>query len=458
MFKQTRTRLTREFSLTVGIILIISAVFSLWMVQHMLTTTEDNQLLSLSKQYETELQKLVESPKGQSLFDASVDKTKPNNVFAPTGLQLNQMAWLLDPKGEIIFQSIPESDAQESKLASGETFPFTALLPSLFAKPVDNKFHNVRAEGRTFRMGGIVIPAGEIKDFRIIVAQEATSDIALMTRLRWAFAGFALLLLAAGGAAGFFLAGRAMGPIAQAFRRQEQFTSDASHELRTPLSILKSAYEVLGEQSDKLPDFHRNVLTKSGREIHHMSRLVDNLLVLARSDSGRMELVVSRFSLSSAIRHVLEQLEPIAKSKQVQLEWGNRKDAHDEIEAIIEADEVRIRQLILILIENAVQYNREGGKVIASLETTPQKTSFTVTDTGIGMEKEHLPRIFERFYRMDKARTRRSEGTGLGLAIAKQIADAHRAKIEVWSEPQIGTTFRITLPSVSDSFQNVPVS
>jgi signal transduction histidine kinase len=352
----------------------------------------------------------------------------------------------------VIFQS-----SASSKNAIGVSFPLTALLPSLLKEP-DDAYHNVGVDGRSFRIGGTIVQDGEIKNYRIIVAQEVTNDNELITHLQWAFAGFALLMLAAGGAAGFILAGRAMGPIAHAFHRQEQFTSDASHELRTPLSILKSAYEVLDEQRDKLPDFHRNVLMKSGREIHHMIRLVDNLLVLARSDSGRIDLVISRFSLPYTFHQVMEQMEPIAASKQVQLIWENRLSAPGEEETMIHADEVRIRQLILILIENAIAYNREGGSVTVALETSQQKVSFIVTDTGIGIEKEHLPRIFERFYRMDKARTRRSEGTGLGLAIAKQIVDAHRAKIEVWSTPQVGTTFRVTFPTISDSFHNVRLS
>lgn len=452
MFKRTRTRLTREFSLTIGIILVISAIFSLWMVQQMLTSTEDNQLDALRSQYEAELQKLVQSPKGQMVFGPSADRDKVNSFYEPGGLQLNQTAWLLDPNGEVIFQSSPSG-----KDPSGAIFPLTALLPSLLAEP-DHSYRNVSADGRTFRIGGTVIPDGEIKDYRIIVAQEVTNDNQLLSQLRWAFAGFALLMLAVGGAAGFLLAGRAMGPIVQAFRRQEQFTSDASHELRTPLSILKSAFEVLDEQRDKLPDFHRNVLMKSGREIHHMSRLVENLLVLARSDNGRLELAVSRFSLRYTVLQAMEQLESIAASKHVRLAWENCQGAPSEDNAMIQADEVRIRQLILILIENAIQYNREGGSVTVSLETNAQKTAIIVSDTGIGIENEHLPRIFERFYRMDKARSRRSEGTGLGLAIAKQIVDAHRARIEVWSTPQVGTTFRVTVPNISDSFQNVALS
>ncbi|MBO7746753.1 hypothetical protein I8J29_21270 [Paenibacillus sp. MWE-103] len=452
MFKRTRTRLTREFSLTIGIILMISAFFSLWMVQQMLTSTEDNQLGSLSKQYEAELQKLIESPKGNALFDPSVDRNKVNSFYEPGGLQLNQMAWLFDPNGELIFQSSPSE-----KNALGVNFPLTALMPILLKEP-DNNYRNVNAEGRTFRIGGTIISTGKIQDYKIIVAQEVTNDNKLIAQLRWAFAGFALLLLAAGGAAGSILAGRAMGPIAQAFHRQEQFTSDASHELRTPLSILRSAIEVLDEERNKLSDFHRHVLMKSSQEIHHMNRLVENLLVLARSDNGRLDLVTSEFSLRYTIRQVMEQLQPISESKQVELKWEHSLNSSDEEKAIILADEVRIRQLILILIENAIQYNREGGSVTISVVTNQQKVILIISDTGIGIEEDHLPHIFERFYRMDKARTRRSEGTGLGLAIAKQIVDAHRAKIEVWSTPQVGTTFRVSFSSISDSFQNVPLT
>ncbi|WP_336774701.1 sensor histidine kinase [Paenibacillus sp. MMO-58] len=445
MFKQTRTRLTREFSLTVGIILMITAVFSLWMVQNMLTMTEDNQLTTLSGQYKSELQKLLGSPKGDVLFDSYEHSEKG---YAPSGLQLNQMAWLVDPNGQIIFESPSANKLGLNDEAAEEVFPMNALLPSVLKKP-DHDYHNVRANGRTFRMGGLVISSGELNEYRIIVAQEITNDAALIMQLRWAFAGLAFVLLLAGGIAGYLLAGRAMKPIANAFQRQEQFTSDASHELRTPLSILRSAYEVLDEQSDKLPEFHRNVLMKSGREIHHMSRLVENLLILARSDSGRIELAVSRFSLWYTINQVIEQLQPIASSKNVSMGWDASQGGAAEDHAMIQADEVRIRQLILILVENAIQYNREGGRVMVALNVSTQKTSFTVRDTGIGIENEHLPHIFERFYRMDKARTRRSEGTGLGLAIAKQIVDAHHAKIEVWTQPQTGTTFRVTLPNIS---------
>ncbi|GLX66915.1 hypothetical protein MU1_12590 [Paenibacillus glycanilyticus] len=424
---------------------MITAVFALWMVQNLLTTTEDNQLTTLSGQYKSELQKLLDSPKGDVLFDSYENSQKG---FVPSGLQLNQMAWLVDPKGQIIFESPSANKLGLNDEAVDEVFPMSALLPSVLERPAHG-YHNIRANGRTFRIGGLVITSGELNEYRVIVAQEITNDAALLAQLRWAFAGLALVLLAAGGVAGYLLAGRAMKPIANAFQRQEQFTSDASHELRTPLSILKSAYEVLDEQSDRLPEFHRNVLKKSGREIHHMSRLVENLLTLARSDNGRIELAVSRFSLWYTINQVIEQLQPIAASKDVSLEWEVNQEGNRQKDSMIQADEVRIRQLILILVENAIQYNREGGRVTVALDVSLQTMSFSVMDTGIGIEHADLPHIFERFYRIDKARTRRSEGTGLGLAIAKQIVDAHQAKIEVWTEPRAGTTFRVTLPSIS---------
>lgn len=424
---------------------MITAVFSLWMVQNMLTTTEDNQLTTLSGQYKSELQKLLESPKGDVLFDSYENSEKG---YAPSGLQLNQMAWLVDPHGQIIFESPSATKLGLKDEVAEEVFPINALLPSVLEKPAHD-YHNVRADGRTFRIGALVISSGELNEYRVIVAQEITSDAVLITQLRWAFAGLALVLLLSGGVAGYLLADRAMKPIANAFQRQEQFTSDASHELRTPLSILRSAYEVLDEERDKLPEFHRHVLMKSGREIHHMSRLVENLLILARSDSGRIELALSRFSLWYTINQVIEQLQPIASSKNVSLEWDTSPGRTAEDDAMIQADEVRIRQLILILVENAIKYNRESGRVTVALDVNTQKASFTVTDTGFGIENEHLPHIFERFYRMDKARTRRSEGTGLGLAIAKQIVDAHHARIEVWTEPKKGTIFRVTLPSIS---------
>ncbi|WP_405452421.1 sensor histidine kinase [Paenibacillus sp. HJGM_3] len=441
MFERTRNQLTRLFSLTIGIILALSAIFSLWMVQSILTSRENNQLSTLSRQYAQDMQGFINSPKGAILLDPAQDLMKKSAAFVSNGMQPSQAAWVLSPQGQIVVQSTSEYEKVQ--------FPDPSLLPELF-KRADGEYRNVSFEGRTFRIGGTKIPWKAGDSYFLIVGQDVTNDVALLVKLRWAFAGFAVVLLLAGATAGYVLAGRAMVPISDAFRRQEQFTSDASHELRTPLSILRSSVEVLNEQREQLPEFHRSVLVKTGSEIHHMSRLVDNLLLLARSDNGRIELAKSTFSLRATVRQVIEQLEPIAVSKRVLLRWSDGPGCADTDDAPVHGDEVRIRQLAIILAENAIQYNRDGGSVMFSVEAGPDETSLAVTDTGIGIPSEHLPHIFERFYRIDQARTRRAEGTGLGLAIAKQIANSHRGKLQVWSEPQVGTTFRVTFPNVAD--------
>ncbi|SDX13076.1 cell wall metabolism sensor histidine kinase WalK [Paenibacillus sp. CF384] len=442
MFKRTQTQLTRQFSITIGVILLLTVFFAHWMVQYILTSTENNQLRSLSHQYAKDLQELLDSPKAAVLFDQNMNDKKLNEAFSPTGLQLNQMTWLVSAQGEILLQS---PGGKNGSLIASE-FPILPLLPSILSKP-DDKYHNVRSDGRTFRIGGLTINASTGDEYRVIVAQEVTSDVALLVQLRWAFAGFALVMLLAGAAAGYLLAGRAMVPIFNAYRRQEQFTADASHELRTPLSILRSSVEVLNEQRETLPEFYRNVLAKSGKEIHHLIRLVDNLLTLARSENGRIEIMKRPFSLRSMVLQVLEQLEPIAQGKQVRLHLA---ESSQTVEREFCGDEVRIRQLTFILAENAIQYNRSGGTVTVAIESGPDEAAIMVTDTGIGIAKEHLTGIFERFYRLDQARTRRSEGTGLGLAIAKQIVLSHRGRLQVWSEPEVGTTFRVTMPNISD--------
>lgn len=449
MFERTRSRLTWQFSLTVGVILSASAIFSLWMVQYILETSENNQLTSLRRQYASDLQALIDSPKVVYLLDPSMEFDKKNTSFVPQGLQLNQMSWVLNASKEIILQS-PAAVKGEVLYSQ---FPMNALYPSLMKEP-NGKYHNVNAGGRTFRIGGIEIQSVTKEKYHIFVGQEVTNDIELIMKLRWAFIGFACVMLLAGGGAGYMLAGRAMVPISEAYWRQEQFTSDASHELRTPLSILLSSVEVLNEQKEVLPEYYRKVLGKTEREIHQLMRLVDNLLTLARSDNGRLELIKAPFSLNHTVMQVIEQLEPFAQSKQVELRMETNSISSN---VDMYGDEVRIRQLVFLLADNAIQYNRSGGRVEFSVYSDMKVATINVTDTGIGISEQHLPHIFERFYRMDQARSRRSEGTGLGLAIAKQIIQSHQGEIQVTSKLGAGTTFRITLPNVSDSFQNVTV-
>lgn len=443
MFERTRRKLAWQFSLTVGLIMLCSGFFAYWLVQRTITTTENNQLRELMELSSAELAKLAASPKKDAVIGRGTDKllVKTGGIgFFSASLRQNQSIWLLNGSGTIVLGP-DNDDPNRSEELLKPHFPE-------FMQMDNGQIRNFAVSGgRTFRVSADAnVKTAIIAGHRLVVTQEITDDLALLANLRYAFAGFSALLLAIASAIGYWLSRRAMIPISAAYRRQEQFTSDASHELRTPLSILRSSVEVLEEQREQLPAFHRQVLTKMAAESGHLIRLVDNLLTLARSDNDRLELARRTFSPKETMASVVSQLQPLAERKAVTLGW-NEAEADD---GTMTGDDVRLRQLLSILAENAIQYNREGGSVTLSLAMSGKTVRFAVADSGIGIAAEHLPRIFERFYRVDQARSRRKEGTGLGLAIARQIAASHGGSIEAASVPGNGSTFTVTLPRFSD--------
>lgn len=260
-----------------------------------------------------------------------------------------------------------------------------------------------------------------------------------------ALAGAAGLTLAAIG--GLFLAGRALVPIREAFRRQREFVADASHELRTPLSILRASAEVLDRElpaaapkgegrSPAVQELIDNLVSETSR----MGRLIGDLFTLARADSGDLELDLQRLDLAALAEGVVRRINLLAKEKNVNLE------AALPARLPVEGDPARLEQLLLILLDNAVKYTPAGGKVTMSVEARSPLAEIRVADTGIGIPAADLPRIFDRFYRVDKARSRDQGGTGLGLSIARWIAEAHHGTIRVESEPGRGTVFTASIP------------
>ena len=249
------------------------------------------------------------------------------------------------------------------------------------------------------------------------------------------------LLLAIG--AGYVLAGRAMIPIIRSFTRQQEFTADASHELRTPLSILMASADAI--QTDKgtqLSTFSAQVLDDMREEIRKMTKLVSNLLTLARADSGITELQPAPFDLAQAAATVIRTLQPVVQEK------GLRMTMNAPERLMINADRERIQQLLFILLDNAVKYTPSGGEIFLTLaqDYLHAPIQITVADNGIGIAKDDQAKIFERFYRSDKARSRELGGTGLGLSIAAWIAASHGGSIAIKSELGHGATFIVTLP------------
>jgi len=227
----------------------------------------------------------------------------------------------------------------------------------------------------------------------------------------------------------------------KSFEQTKQFSVSASHELRTPLTILRGEIEV-ALKSNKTPEEYVNTLKSLLDEVVRMSSIIDSLFNLTKSDAGQTDVHFEIINLDTLVMELYEDSEHLAKNKNISI-LLNKMD-----EVKIRGDKVKLRQLFLNLIDNAIKYNNEFGKVEISLYKENKTAIFTISDTGIGIPKESINKIFERFYRVDKARSRELGGSGLGLAIAKWIVELHKGTIEVSSELGKGTTFVIKFPAV----------
>ena len=250
--------------------------------------------------------------------------------------------------------------------------------------------------------------------------------------------GFIALIIAS--AIGYYMAGKAIIPLKEAYDKQKQFAADASHELRTPLAVLMSSAELLLADKSIQNPFLRQVLEDVKSEVKKMTNLVSDLLMVARSDNNALKMKIQRVDLSEILSQVVRTMSPIAEKKNIRLAGEN----FDKI--IINADEQKIKQLVIILVDNAIKYTLEGGSVVVRLEEFDLKHAiFSVMDSGIGIAEEDLDKVFERFYRVDKARSREMGGNGLGLAIAAEIVKVHEGKISVASKLGEGTKFTVEL-------------
>ncbi|MBV9547547.1 MAG: histidine kinase, partial [Chloroflexi bacterium] len=278
--------------------------------------------------------------------------------------------------------------------------------------------------------GGLLITGESLQD-----EQEALHSLLVVLV---AGGGVGLLLSLAGA---WFLSGRALVPIQQAFQRQQEFVADASHELRTPLTVLRSATDVLNQHRDQPIEANGELFDDVRAEIIRMERLAQDLLTLARSDTGELELMTAPIDLADVAADVVRRTTPLAQANGVQLGLESQEGT------TVDADPDRLQQVALILIDNAIKHTPSGGRVDVRVRRTPGTAALLeVIDTGSGIAPEHLPRIFDRFYRGDKARARAQGGTGLGLAIARTLVEAHGGQLSLTSQLGVGTHVTLTLP------------
>jgi signal transduction histidine kinase len=292
-----------------------------------------------------------------------------------------------------------------------------------------------RVYGRRLRVGAQTYAA-----FAVTAAVEVEDRYPGLLTSFFVAALCCLMLVALGGAA---LARKSLVPVEQSVERMRRFVADASHELRTPASVLRTRAEVALGRARTVEEY-AGIMEKMRDEAAHLGYLVDELLLLAAVDAHRLVLHKQPVFLDDLLVQASETARPLASSKEIHLEL----DRFDE--APVEADPDLVRQLLFILLENAVKYTPAGGRVCAGVAAEGGRCMVTVQDTGPGISPEVLPHVFERFYRADPARPKEG-GSGLGLAIAKSIADAHGAEITLASTVGEGTTARVSFPRRPDS-------
>lgn len=234
----------------------------------------------------------------------------------------------------------------------------------------------------------------------------------------------------------YVFTGKALKPVKNTWKKQKEFVADASHELRTPLTVIQTNLDVMLSDEEGTIEENEMWLNNAYSETKVMAHLIDQLLTLAKIDANEQKMENIELSLSEIVENVTDNMYLLAKNKGLKLVTEIKEDV------IIKGDYDKIRRLVVILIDNAIKYTEEGY-IGVSVYLNKTKKILCVQDTGIGISQKDKNRIFDRFFRSDKARNRKSGGTGLGLSIAKWIVDFHKASMDVESEIGNGSKFLV---------------
>lgn len=256
---------------------------------------------------------------------------------------------------------------------------------------------------------------------------------------RWLLTGIVALIVVF--LSSWLISTAAIRPIKKAWQRQLDFTADASHELRTPLAVIQTSLELVLDNPKSTVQDQTQWLTNALEETLSMNKLVQDLLMLARADTEETAFQKEELNFSETVTAVVNGFVPMADKRHIQVHNVITDDIH------MIGDVERLRQLVVIVLDNALRYTDDLGKVTIALSSEGKQVILQVTDTGEGIAEDEIPHLFERFYRVDKVRSREAGGTGLGLSIAQWIVNRHNGQIHIDSVVGEGTTVIVTLPA-----------
>lgn len=222
---------------------------------------------------------------------------------------------------------------------------------------------------------------------------------------------------------------------------RKEFLGNVSHELKTPIFNIQGYVSTLIDGGINDPSINIEYLKRADKSVDRMIQIIDDLETISQLEVGTLELELEIYDIAQQVKDIVEALEFQASKKEIKLQLAKKYDKP----ILVKADKFRVRQVLVNLITNSIKYGKENGKTIVSLNLFDEQVIVEIKDNGIGIAEKHLPRLFERFYRVDKGRSREQGGTGLGLAIVKHIIEAHGETIDVTSTLNEGTAISFTL-------------
>jgi signal transduction histidine kinase len=431
MFERTRKQLTIFFGSILGVVIILITAFFYLILLETLQHNEIQKLedlkIKMSQQWE---HRIEEQTKGKR----------------PMERESKNVEWIFLLSDELIVWVGPDQKTQISPSRYSE------MSNQLLDWSQQNELKSEHGERINVAVNGdrqaFLVSSQILNDAGGVywMAIDISSNEALLRTIRLILMLSTVVLLSIAIWLAYVFAGKAMVPIKKSYARQVEFTTNASHELRTPLSVIHSSVELLEECKDTLPEFEQHILDSLQEEVKRMIRLVESLLTLARSDSKSLLIKMDKVDLVQVSHQIYQTIQPLARVKGIILKL-HASIIENEI-TFIHGNIDQIKQLVYILLDNAIKYTPPGGQVTISYRTSQDgRPTLQIADTGIGIPKDELARIFERFYRVDKARSRELGGAGLGLSIATDILSNHRAYIHVTSEEGKGSVFEIEFQS-----------
>ncbi len=437
LFQGLRVRLTLWYCLVLGVAMVLFSVALYFSVQHfLLQPVEDAAAARAQGQVHQWFEDQFDHGCNPSDFQNQSGQGGP--PFPGQEQSMNEIIACFDQSGSLIVQQ-----------------GYTTSLPSAFLdkdlalaalqSPSDHSgdIVNGGSAGPIYRYAQVVSsPAGDVGV--IVVGESIQTQESELTLLLTVLLVVGSVTLLGAGVGGLFLSNRALAPARLSWANQQRFIADAAHELRTPLTLLRADAEVLLRGRKRLDEEDAALLEDIVAEAQHMSNLASNLLTLARLDSGTRHREHEVVNLAALVQEGARRAQALAEQRGVTVQAESRGDTY------VIGDPVLLEQAMLALLDNAIKYNRQGGRVIARSGEQDGKAFLEVHDTGIGIPPEHMPHLGERFYRVDKARSREAGGTGLGLSIAQRIARVHNGQLTLSSVPEQGTTVTITLPPVRE--------